>query len=191
MQSVCNFEVDGHVLIKDKNTGEVLMDKENAVHSANMAKIIARALAHEANGWIFKISLGNGGTYFNSSNQIVYKTPNVTGVASLYNQTYEEQVDDNSTGGPPPAGNSVYSQPSPAPLTTYQVVSVLELDATEPSGQAPDDASTPDPESLYTFDEIALKSEDNLLLTHLIHSPIEKTANRAITITYTLTISVS
>jgi hypothetical protein len=191
MQSLINFKVSGHVLIKDKESGDILVDKDNAVHSANMAKIIARALAHESYGWIFKLSLGNGGTYFNSSSQIVYKTPNVTGVATLYNQTYEEQVDDNSTGGPAPAGNSVYSQPSPAPLTTYQVVTVMELDATEPAGQAVDDASTPDPESLYTFDELGLKSEDNLLLTHLIFSPIEKTANRAITITYTLTISVS
>src|SRR4051812_30295739 len=129
MQNKLNIDVNGHIVIKDRLSGLVLLDKDNAVHSANMAKIIARGLAHEANGWIYKIALGNGGTYFNSSNQIVYKTPNVTGVATLYNQTYEEQVDDNSTGGSPPAGNSVYSQPSPSPLTTYQIVSVLELDA--------------------------------------------------------------
>ena len=191
MQSNLGVSVKGRIQIKDRQTGEILVEKDNAVHPANMAKVLARGLAHESNGWVYKLVLGNGGTYFNASNQIVYKTPNVAGVASLYNQTYEEQVDDNSVGGPAPAGNSVYSQPSPSPLTTHQVVCVLELDATEPAGQAPDDASNPDPESLYSFDELGLKSEDNLLLTHVIFSPIEKTGNRAITITYTLTISVS
>ena len=191
MRTQLNTNVHGRVLITDTKTGLVLVNKDNAVHPANMAKIIARGLAHESNGWVYKMALGNGGTYFNTSNQIVYKTPNIIGAAALYNQTYEEQIDDNSTGGPPPIGNSVYSQPSPAPLTTHQVVCVLELDPTEPSGQAVDDVTTTDPESLYTFDELGLKSQDNLLLTHVIFSPIEKTANRAITITYTLTISVS
>jgi hypothetical protein len=36
-----------------------------------------------------------------------------------------------------------------------------------------------------------LKAADGSLLTHLVFSPFEKTANRAFLIIYTLTISVS
>ena len=39
-------KVQGHVLITDKNTGEVLVDKKNAIHFGNMAYVIATALSH-------------------------------------------------------------------------------------------------------------------------------------------------
>lgn len=188
MQTNLPIKVDGQVVIKDKDTGEILLDKKNAVHPANMAKIIAFALAGET-GRVHQMSLGNGGTYFTSGGQIVYKTPNVTGSsADLYNPTYTEVVDESSGA---PVGNSVYSQASPSPLTTYQVVTILELDATQPSGQSASDGINTNPESLYTFDELGLKAADGSLMTHVIFSPLEKTANRAITITYTLTISVN
>jgi hypothetical protein len=135
------------------------------------------------------MSFGNGGTFFNSSSQIVYRSPNVIGDSDLYNLTYEVQVDEQSTGTP--VSNSVTSSSSPSPSITSIVTATALLSAGEPSGQASADNVTTDPESPYVFDEIALKTSDNLLLTHLIFSPIEKTANRAYVINYTLTISVS
>ncbi len=189
MQTTIPVTVHGSIKIVDKGTGEILVEKNNAVHPENMARIIARALSNEANGCLHYLSLGNGGTYFNSGGQIVYKSPNILGSTSdLYNETYSEIVDETNGGE---AGNSVYSQASPSPLTTYQVVTIMELDATQPSGQFVTDATNTDPESLYMFDELGLKAEDGALLTHVVFSPIEKTANRAITITYTLTISVN
>jgi hypothetical protein len=71
------------------------------------------------------------------------------------------------------------------------VTVVALLGASEPAGQAVADNITTDPESLFVFDELGLKTADGLLLSHLVFSPIEKTANRAFIITYTLTISVS
>jgi hypothetical protein len=56
-------------------------------------------------------------------------------------------------------------------------------------------------ESQYFFDELGIFSEgvgtdqlndvDELMLTHLIFSPLEKTASRQIIIVYTLTITVT
>lgn len=178
---------NGHVLIKDSVTGEIIRDVYNAVHPENMATIIARSLAREAQGFIYEIALGNGGTYLNASDQIVYRTPNVVGAATLYNETYSEIIDD--TDGAVPVGNSVTAAVSPPPAITSLVVCTIEIDPAEPAGQASSDDVPANPD--YVFDELGLKSTDGLLLTHVVFSPIAKTANRGFTITYTLTVSVS
>jgi len=182
-----NLKAIGHVVIKDSSTAEVLADVFNAVHPQNMALIIARALSNESNGFVSSLALGNGGTYLNASDQIVYKTPNVVGAATLYNETYSEIIDD--TNGLVPVGNSVTSASSPPPAITSLVVCTLEIDPAEPVGQAASDDVPANPD--YVFDELGLKSSDGLLLTHVVFSPISKTANRGFTITYTLTVSVS
>ena len=184
-----NCQAIGRVVIHDQATGELLLDKKNAIHPQNMALVIARALARDDNGFISKLCFGNGGTFLNSSGQINYRSPNVIGAADLYNMTYSVQVDVQTIGTPP--ANSVVSLPSPTPATTAMIVVTAQLSASEPAGQAVADNVTTNPESLYTFDEIGLKTEDGLLLSHLVFSPVEKTANRAFLITYTLTVSVS
>jgi hypothetical protein len=190
MKEFENFriKVNGHVQIKDSD-GNVLLDKKNAIHPQNMATVIARGLSRDADGYIYKLCFGNGGTFFNSSGQIVYRPPNTIGTADLYNLTYEVNVDDQSTGTP--VTNSVTSSASPSPAITSIVTITTQLNANEPAGQAVQDNVTVDPESLFTFDEIGLKSPDGLLLSHLVFNPFEKTGNRAFLITYTLTISVS
>jgi hypothetical protein len=186
------FSVIGHVHAQDKDTGEVLCDQFNAIHPQNMARVIARALAHESNSHIFKMVLGNGGTHIDAGLNIKYLPPNTVGTnASLYNKTYEEVVDDsNAAVG---SGNSAISSASPAPAITSVVTVVLELTADEPAGQAASDGTTTNPDSTFTFDELGLVTSDspNLLLSHIVFSPIEKTSNRSIVITYTLTIQVS
>ncbi len=157
-----------------------------------MARVIARGLAHESNSSVFKMNLGNGGTHIDTGLNITYLTPNVTGTtATLYNETYSEVIDEQEVSVAP--GNSVVSSASPTPAITSVVTCTLELTADEPAGQAVSDGVTTDPDSLYTFDELGLFTGDStpLMLSHLIFSPIEKTANRSILITYTLTISVS
>lgn len=182
-----NTKVIGQVTIRDSLTKEIIRDVKNAVHPENMALLIARSLARESNGFIYEIALGNGGTYLNASDQIVYKTPNVVGAATLYNETYSEIIDD--TDGAVPVGNSVTAASSPPPAITSLVVCTIEIDPAEPIGQASSDDVPANPD--YVFDELGLKSSDGLLLTHVVFSPIAKTANRGFTITYTLTISVS
>lgn len=185
-----NTKIKGHVLITDKNSGEILLDKFNAVHPANMARAIARGLANEQNHQIFKFALGNGGTFIDSTQNIVYNAPNIIGVsADLYNKTYEEIVDDsNASVG---IGNSVISQESPTIELASIVVCTIQLSANEPAGQAATDGFTTDPNSPFTFDELGLKTVDGLLLSHIVFNPIEKNAQRELIISYTLTVSVS
>jgi hypothetical protein len=166
------------------------MERKNAIHPQNMALVVARALAREDNGYVLNLVFGNGGTFYNTSNVLVYKSPNTIGSnATLYNQTYTVQVDETTSGTP--TTNSVVALPSPAPSLTALVVVTAQLSALEPLGQAVADNLTTNPEAAFVFDEIGLQSSDGLLLSHLVFSPIEKTANRAWLITYTITISAS
>lgn len=193
------INIKGHVLVQDKTTGEVLLNKNNAVHNKNMAIAIARGLANEPPSapsdpginQIYKIKLGNGGSFIDSLNQITYQPPNVTGAsADLYNTTYEEVVDEQQASTP--AENSVTWQESPAPDETTIVIVTATIAAGEPTGQdLSDSPPNPDPEAQFAFDELGLFTSDDKLLTHIIFSPILKTANRELVITYTLTISVS
>ena len=187
-----NFKtkIKGHVKAYYADNGEVVVDKFNAVHPQNMAKVIARGLANEPNQQIFQIALGNGGTYIDSTQAIVYNSPNIIGQsADLYNTTYTEIVDDsNANVG---LGNSVISQAAPSPDISSIVICTIQLSANEPAGQASTDGATTDPNSPFTFDELGLKTIDGLLLSHIVFNPIEKNAQRELIISYTLTVSVS
>lgn len=184
-----SINLAGRVLIKDALTGETILNKSNAVHPQNMALAIARSMSRDANGSIYLLGFGNGGTYINSGGQIVYNTPNTIGAATLYNQTYNVQVDEQSVGTP--VTNSVLSSAAPSPSISSIITVTAQLNASVPSGQAVGDNITTNPNAPYMFDEVGLFTQDNLLLSHLIFSPIEKTANRAFLITYTLTATVS
>ena len=187
-----NFKtkIKGHVKAFYKDNGEVVVDKFNAVHPQNMAKVLARGLANEPNQQIFQIALGNGGTYIDSTQSIVYNSPNIIGLgADLYNTTYTEIVDDANTSVG--IGNSVISQSAPSPDISSLVICTIQLSANEPAGQATTDGVTTDPNSAFTFDELGLKTVDGLLLSHIVFNPIEKNAQRELIISYTLTVSVT
>lgn len=188
--AIVNTHVKGHVHVRDAVSGEVLLDKFNAVHNKNMAIAIARGLSNDANQQIFKLKLGNGGSSIDSMNQITYQAPNVTGAgADLYNATYSEIIDDRQVSTP--AENSVTYQESPTDETTI-VICTATIASGEPAGQdISDSPPNPNPEAQYAFDELGLFTSDNRLLTHIIFSPILKTQNRELVITYTLTVSVS
>lgn len=184
------IKIIGHVKAYYSDNGEVVLDKCNAIHPQNVAKVLARGLANEPNQQVYKIALGNGGTYIDSTQKIVYNTPNTVGVnADLYNVTYSEVVDDSDTNVG--IGNSVISQAVPSPSIASIVICTIQLSANEPSGQATTDGTTTDPNSPFTFDELGLKTVDGLLLSHLIFNPIEKNAQREMILSYTLTIYVS
>lgn len=97
-------EVNGHLNIVD-DFGNVLVDKTNAIHPQNMARVFARALANESNFYINRIAFGNGGTLVDAAFTVTYKTPNDgqspdanTWDSRIYNETYSEIVDDGHTG---------------------------------------------------------------------------------------------
>jgi hypothetical protein len=217
MQEALKTIVSGHVMIKD-DQGNVLVEKTNAIHPKNMATAIARGLSNSPNFQIYKLKLGNQGTYIDTSQQIVFRTPNITGDnADLYNPTYVEVVDEDeqSVG----SGNSVTPAPIPASTSSRVVITAVisaneaytnSDDVTVPgqiggegqneSGETPDMSFNP-----YFFDELGLFTRQTsgdtqadrldgageLMLSHLIFSPIEHTGSRELTIVYTLTISVS
>lgn len=210
MQELLHTVVDGHVQIFD-DQGNCLLDKHNAIHPKNMATAIARGLSNTANYQIYKMKLGNQGTYIDSTQQIVFRPPNTTGdTADLYNPTYAEIVDDaNASVG---VGNSVTFSNVPASTNTRVIITAVisaneainratdEADSATPTAD-PDTDATLDPDSEFFFDELGLFTKETsgtlldgageLMLSHLIFSPIEHTGSRELTIVYTLTISVS
>lgn len=211
MSTIENFktEITTNVVVKDAS-GKELVNKSNAIHPANMAIAIARGLSNSAHGSIFKIKLGNQGTFVNPDQQIVFKPPITTGVtADLYNPTYVEIVDDSNTGVG--VGNSVTFTGIPASTSTRVIVTAV-ISPNEAINRPTDlaDSTTTDgldgvdstpTEGAYYFDELGLFTEgvgtdqlntpDELMLTHLIFSPIEHTGNRELTIVYSLTITVT
>jgi len=91
--------VKGRCKIVD-DLGNVLLDKSNAIHPQNMARVIARALSNEHNYYINRIAFGNGGTIVDAAFTVTYKTPNDgqspdinTWESRLYNETYSEIID--------------------------------------------------------------------------------------------------
>ena len=81
--------LQGHIKITNPETGEILVDKRNAIHYENMSISLAESLANAGSGFIYEMAFGNGGTSIDPTGIITYLTPNSTGTnASLYNQTY-------------------------------------------------------------------------------------------------------
>lgn len=181
--------LQGHIKIHDPTSGEVLIDKRNAIHYENMSIALAESLANAGQGWIYEMSFGNGGTSVDPTGIITYLTPNSTGTnASLYNQTFTKIVDDRSVNNLDPVRNKIETRHVSGTNYTDILVTCL-LDYGEPNGQdAFDNASNP--ESLYVFDELGLKgyspTGDGRLLTHVIFHPVQKSLNRLIQIDYTV-----
>jgi len=183
--------LQGHIKIHDPKTGEVIIDKRNAIHYENMSIALAESLSNSGEGWIHEMSFGNGGTSVDPTGVITYLTPNSTGVnASLYNQTYTKVVDDRSVNNIDPARNKTEIRHVSGTNYTDILVTCL-LDYGEPSGQDAFDTAS-NAENLFVFDELGLRSYDSdgsgRLLTHVIFHPVQKSLNRLIQIDYTVRI---
>ena len=89
--------IKGHIKVTDRNTGEVLVDKDNAINYENISIAMAKTLSDAGTGWIYTMAFGNGGSSVDPTGVITYLPPNTTGQnASLYNETYAKVVDQNS-----------------------------------------------------------------------------------------------
>lgn len=188
---------EGFVEIRDAETGEMILDKKNAIHYENMSHAIALTMTHSGYGHIHKLYFGNGASTVTGTGAISYFPPNTTGSdAMLYNPTYTEKVvDGNSVLNTDPARN--YVQVSHIENQTYTDMIVhCFLDYSEPSGEESFDDAT-DNEGVFVFDEIGLVSYpangegDGMLLTHCIFHPIQKSLNRSFDIKYTIRIYMS
>jgi hypothetical protein len=185
-------KIEGFVKIHDPNSGEVLVDKKNAIHYENISIAMAQTLSNRDLGYIYLMAFGNGGSSVDPTGVITYLPPNTTGQnADLYNQTYQKVVDDNSAADTDPVNNKMTVLHTSGNLYTDILVSCL-LDYGEPPTQQAFDNST-NFNGEYVFDELGLKSwngaSDNLrLITHVIFHPVQKSLNRQIQIDYTLRI---
>jgi hypothetical protein len=171
--------IEGHVLVKDADTGEVLAKRRNAIHFENMSVAIANLLANQAGTTgthnVMTMKYGNGGTLIDGTGAVTYKAPNTNAITSgLYNETYSQAVD--SVAVVHTNGN-VYSD----------VVVTSTLDYATPVGQDTEDTGT-DMNGDYVFDEVSIYSGNDNMLTHVIFHPVQKSANRKISVVYTLRI---
>ena len=189
-------KIEGFVKILDPVTGEILVDKKNAIHYENISIAMAETLSNrtvaQGGGFIFQMAFGNGGSSVDPTGVITYLPPNITGQnADLYNETYAKVVDDNSAANTDPAQNFMTVIHTAGTVYTDILVTCL-LDYGEPAGQQAFDNST-NFNGEYVFDELGLKSVNgsltNLrLITHVIFHPVQKSLNRQIQIDYTLRI---
>jgi hypothetical protein len=184
--------VRGFLKVYDPVTGEVFVEKDNAIHYENMSIAMANSLINNGTGWIYSMAFGNGGSAVDPTGVITYLPPNTTGQnASLYNQTYAKVVNQYSAADVDPTNN--YLTPLHTSGTVYtDVVTTCLLDYGEPAGQQAFDNST-NFNGEFVFDELGLQvwngSATNLLLiTHVIFHPVQKSLNRQIQIDYTLRI---
>jgi hypothetical protein len=189
-------QIQGFVKIFDPVSGEVFVDKKNAIHYENMSVALATTLSNrtlaQGGGWIYAMAFGNGGSAVDPTGVITYLPPNTTGAnADLYNQTYIKVVDDNSAADTDIINNYMEVLHTSGQVYTDILVSCL-LDYGEPPGQQAFDNST-NYNGEYVFDELGLKGVNgdttNLrLLTHVIFHPVQKALNRQIQIDYTVRI---
>jgi hypothetical protein len=185
-------KIEGFVKIHDPNTGEVLIDKKNAIHYENISIAMAQTLSDRNIGYIYEMAFGNGGSSVDPTGVITYLPPNTTGQnADLYNETYAKVVDDNSAANTDSVNNNMTVLHTAGNVYTDILVTCL-LDYGEPAGQQAFDNST-NFNGEYVFDELGLKcwngsATDLRLITHVIFHPVQKSLNRQIQIDYTLRI---
>ena len=184
------LNVSGHILITDKETGEELVNKRNAIHYGNMARVVALALKNADNEYINFIAYGSGGTSVDTSGKVLYKNPRVSesfdASGSLYNRTHEKSFTTQDD-------NNKIEVIQGASYSDLKITSTLGY--AEPSGQELFDTST-DNEGDYVFDELGLFTNasdinDATMLTHVIFHPVQKSQNRIIEIVYTVRIQLS
>ena len=185
------INVTGHIKIHEPDTGIVLVDKSNAIHFENFSIALANGIANSGQQYIYKMALGNGGTSVDPTGIITYLTPNSSGSnASLYNETYTKVVNSRSADNPDPTRNYLSVLHTTGNNYTDVVVTCL-LDYGEPTNQSAYD-TTPNGEQEYVFDELGLQSYDqqgkNMLLTHVVFHPVQKSLNRLVQIDYTVRI---
>ena len=191
------INVEGHVLIRDKETGETLLNQRNAIHYGNMANLIANALNNGSGAYIQYMAFGNGGTSVDTTGKVLYKTPRVSEAyesgANLYSRTYYKTI--NTTNNELDKID-IIAGPS---YTDIKMTCTLGYD--EPADQDLFDSSTTN-EGDYIFDEMSIFSypqdptnavpiNTSTMLTHVIFHPVQKSQYRIIEIIYTIRIQLS
>lgn len=170
-------QVIGTLKIFDKETGDVLVEKRNAIHPGNMAYVIASALAGSpvdvntagAAPSINWMAFGNGGS--SSTTTLSYRSPRVFGNydqlpitssnSTLYSKTYQQQTANTvyfpggDMGGEVVADNtSKINYRIELDHAAYEAMQqLIDPSITTPESDSSDDATSV---TAFTFDEIGL-----------------------------------
>jgi len=201
------LNVSGHILIRDKDTGQELVNKRNAIHYGNMAYIVAQALTNQDDAFIHYMGFGNGATSVDTAGKVVYKTPRVTEGyekgANLYSRTFAKPVSTDAENLPEERATNNIEVVSGVSYTDLKITCTLGY--SEPSDADAFDSSVSN-EGNYVFDELALFSnptddkssgtwtdwiDTSTMLTHVIFHPVQKSKNRVIEVIYTIRIQLS
>jgi len=185
------FHFEGHIKIFDPESGEVYIDKRNAIHYENMSVAMVNSISNQPDGWIYEMVFGSGGTTVDPTGLITYLTPNTVGINSnLYNQTFRKVVDQNSIENNDPVRNKMEIRHISGATYSDIIISCV-LDYSEPDGQEAFDNSQ-DLSGNFVFDELGLRSYsrsgNGKLLTHVVFHPVQKSLNRLLQIDYTIRI---
>ena len=183
--------IEGHIKIWDPESGEVLVRRRNAINYENMSIAIASLLTNEAgnsgNHHIATMRFGNGGTTIDGLGTVTYKATNTNSASgALYNQTFSQAVDESVSGSALNGTEINHTSPN----TFSDVITTCTLDFDSVTGEDADDTAT-NMNGTYVFDELAIYSGNNDLLTHVVFHPVQKSANRKIQVIYTLRIRSS
>jgi hypothetical protein len=179
--------IKGHLVIRCYETEEdllqqtnykVLLDIDNAVHRENAALLVARAITDRPDGAFYAMWFGNGGATVDPLGNVILNPPNVTGQADLYSPLFFEVVDDRMDA---PSGNY---------MTYTHITGTFVSDAIIHCVVGKNQPATNTTTNLV-FNEIALKTADDLLITHLTFTPITKAPGNLIEIIYTITVTAT
>ncbi len=199
------MRAEGHVIIRDKVTREVIRDEMNAIHYGNLAASVVDALSGLGTGHIRYMAFGNGGTSISANGEITYRKPDVTNIkdpsSSLYSEIYHQEVGENgSTNTGADSGNTVIPIQSNAQYADVKITCTLDFNDTgslqDPIDRANnlDDATVFDEIALYTGESniplstTLANTNDALMISHVIFHPIQKSNNRILEIDYTIRI---
>jgi hypothetical protein len=195
--------IRGHIKITDPNTGEVIVNKSNAIHYENISEAIAYSLANKSKSFIYEMHFGNGGTTVDPTGVVNYLPPNTkTQNSDLYNPSFYKNVDNTSIKNTDTSRNKIEIRHVPGTVYSDILVTCL-LDYGEPNLASPGNlvGETQSPfdnsqnlNGSFIFDELGLKGYSESgdgkgkLLTHVIFHPVQKSNNRLIEIEYTIRI---
>lgn len=163
MLDINKYKILGHITIRDKSTGEVLVDKDNAIHVGNISTKLAEAFIGKPWAFITYMAFGNGGITVSEEGQITYREPNVSETkvpnAQLNSTIYVKEIINYNSDNQSPSTLNTTTGGGVANYEDITVVVTLEED--EPSTQrvyddAPVVGNLPGDASEFVFNEIAL-----------------------------------
>lgn len=178
--------------VTDRSNPVQLVSKTNSINFENFSICLAAGAAYQPEGYIYEMVFGNGAALITGTGTITYLPPNVTGMdAQLYNQTYSQVINNLSPTNPDVNNNFIRINHKAGNFYTDIIVTCLLATGSPPYQDAFDTAT--DMTNDYVFNELGLKTKSSsinggLLITHLVHNPVQKSLNREIEVVYTIRI---